>query len=214
MIPNRLCALLLFFGGNVALVGCGSSASDAAYVPKPKGYPRIDLPVARYVPLGAGHPYQFEVNQVARVLPDTFARAEPHWIFVYYPTLKATVQITYKPVLGSVERLRGLLSDAYKLTAKHNVKASMIEQQQVRLKNGLAASLITLEGDVPTQFQFVTTDSTRHFLRGALYFNTATANDSLAPVIQYVRADMLRMLNTLQWVTPGSSRAGVIPKNK
>jgi gliding motility-associated lipoprotein GldD len=197
MIPSRffvsLSVLVVF-----ALSACTSS-DQASYAPKPKGYPRIDLPAPRYVASPAGHPYQFEVNQIARVLPDTFQRAEPHWVFVYYPTLKATVQITYKPVLNNMDRLRGLLADAYKLTAKHNIKASMIEQQQVRLKNGLAASLITLEGEVPSQFQFVTTDSTRHFLRGALYFDTATANDSLAPVIKYVRADMMQLLNTLRW---------------
>lgn len=197
MIPRRLCASL-FVLATFTLAACNSS-DQPNYVPKPKGYPRIDLPAPTYVASPAGHPYTFEVNSIARVLPDTFKRAEPHWIYVYYPTLKATVQITYKPVLNDVERLRGLLADAYKLTAKHNVKASLIEQQQVRLKNGLAASLITLEGEVPSQFQFVTTDSTRHFLRGALYFDTATANDSLAPVIRYVRADMMQMLNTLKW---------------
>ncbi len=197
MIPSRLCVGLLVLA-TLTFAACNSS-DQTSYVPKPKGYPRLDLPVPNYVPLEAGHPYQFQVNSIARVLPDTFKRAEPHWIFVYYPTLKATVQLTYKPVLNNVDRLRGLLADAYKLTAKHNVKASMIEQQQVRLKNGLAASLITLEGEVPSQFQFVTTDSTRHFLRGALYFDTATANDSLAPAINYVRADMMQMLNTLTW---------------
>ncbi|MBO0950014.1 gliding motility lipoprotein GldD [Fibrella forsythiae] len=197
MIPRRFCASFLALA-TLAFAACTSS-EQASYVPKPKGYPRIDLPAVSYVPIPAGHPYQFEVNSAARVLPDTFKNAEPHWIYIYYPTLKATVQITYKPVLNDVNRLRGLLADAYKLTAKHNVKASMIEQQQVRLKNGLAASLITLEGEVPSQFQFVTTDSTRNFLRGALYFNTATANDSLAPVINYVRADMMQLLNTLRW---------------
>ena len=181
----------------LTLAACGSS-DQADYVPKPKGYPRIDIPAASYLPIEPGHPYQFEVNKIARVLPDTFKRAEPHWIFVYYPTLKATVQLTYKPV-QSLDNLRGMLADAYKLTAKHNVKAYSINQQRVLLKNGLSASLITLVGDVPTQFQFVTTDTTRHFLRGALYFDTATANDSLAPVIDYVKADMMRMLNTLTW---------------
>ncbi|MEZ0608340.1 gliding motility lipoprotein GldD [Fibrella sp. WM1] len=189
-----LLALIYLF-----IAACGSSKESADYVPKPKGYPRIDLPTARYVALEPGHPYQFQVNQIARVLPDTFKRAEPHWIFVYYPTLKATVQLTYKPVNNDIERLRNLLGDAYKLTAKHNVKAYSIQQQKVKLKNGIAASLISLEGEVPTQFQFVTTDSTRHFLRGALYFDTAIANDSLAPVIDYVRADMMQMLNTLVW---------------
>jgi gliding motility-associated lipoprotein GldD len=187
---------LLCFG---LLAACGSSNQEPDYVPKPKGYPRLDIPAARYVPIETGHPYQFEVNQIARVLPDTFKHAEPHWLFVYYPTLKATVQLTYKPVGNDEDRLRGLISDAITLAKKHNVKAYSTQIQKVKLKNGIAASLISIEGEVPSQFQFFTTDSTRHFLRAALYFDTATANDSLAPIIQYVRADMMHMLNTLQY---------------
>ena len=63
----------------------------------------------------------------------------------------------------------------------------------------MRASVFELQGEVPSQFQFYTTDSTRHFFRGALYFRTATDNDSLAPVIEYVKTDMIRMLNTLKY---------------
>lgn len=177
---------------------CGSNSSDN-YVPKPKGYPRLDLPTPRYVALPPVHPYQFEYNNVARLLPDTFARSEPHWIFINYPRFHASVQLTYKPVGNDINRLRAMLEDAYKLAARHNIKAYSIEQRKIRLKSGLEASVIDLSGEVPSQVQFVTTDSTRHFLRAALYFDTATENDSLRPVIEYIRADMMHMLNTLQW---------------
>jgi gliding motility-associated lipoprotein GldD len=56
-----------------------------------------------------------------------------------------------------------------------------------------------LEGEVPSQFQFTMTDSTRNFLRGALYFDTKVQNDSLQPAIEYVKKDMMRMINTLEW---------------
>jgi gliding motility-associated lipoprotein GldD len=56
-----------------------------------------------------------------------------------------------------------------------------------------------LSGEVPTQFQFFVTDSTDHFLRGALYFNTAMKNDSLAPVIEYIKVDMIHLINTLEF---------------
>lgn len=180
------------------MTACGSSSSDN-YVPKPKGYPRLDLPTARYGPIDPVHPYQFDYNKVARILPDTFARSEPHWIFINYPTFKASVQLTYKPILHDVNRLRAMLEDSYKLAARHNIKAYAIEQRKIRMKSGLEASIIDLSGEVPSQVQFVATDSTTHFLRGALYFNTATQNDSLQPVIQYIRKDILHLLNTLTW---------------
>ena len=189
--------LLILLAG-LGAAACGSSSSDN-YIPKPKGYPRIDLPTAIYKPIEPTHPYQFEYNKIARILPDTFARSEPHWIFINYPAFQASVQLTYKPVRHDINRLRAMLEDAYKLAARHNIKAYSIEERKLRLKSGLEASIIDLSGEVPSQVQFVTTDSTTHFLRGALYFNTATENDSLQPVIQYIRNDIVHLLNTLTW---------------
>lgn len=180
------------------LAACGGNSSEN-YVPKPKGFPRLDLPTPTYKLLEPTHPYQFEYNTIARILPDTFARSEPHWIFINYPAFHASIQLTYKPVRNDINRLRAMLEDSYKLAARHNIKAYAIEQRKIRLKSGLEASLIDLSGEVPSQVQFVTTDSTTHFLRGALYFNTATENDSLQPVIQYIRKDILHLLNTLTW---------------
>jgi gliding motility-associated lipoprotein GldD len=192
-------ALWVFVGFTALLVSaCGSDSSDN-YVPKPKAYPRFDLPAPNYALLEPTHPYQFEYNKVARILRDTFPNAEPHWIFINYPAFHASVQLTYKPIRNDVNRLRGMLEDSYKLAARHKIKAYAVEQRTVRLKSGLEASLIDLSGEVPSQVQFVTTDSTTHFLRGALYFNTATQNDSLQPIIQYIRKDMLHLLNTLKW---------------
>ncbi|WP_245859540.1 gliding motility lipoprotein GldD [Spirosoma aerolatum] len=182
----------------LVLAACGGSSSDN-YVPKPKGFPRLDLPPQQYKLIDPVHPYQFEYNKVARLLPDTFARSEPHWIFIHYPMFHASIQLTYKPIYNDVNRLRAMLEDSYKLAARHNIKAYAIEQKKMRLKSGLEASVIDLTGDVPSQVQFVTTDSTTHFLRGALYFNTATENDSLQPVIQYIRKDIIHLLNTLKW---------------
>ena len=188
--------LILLTG--LILASCGSSSSDN-YVPKPKGFPRFDLPTPSYKLLDPTHPYEFEYNKIARILPDTFARSEPNWIFINYPTYHASVQLTYKPVQNDLKRLKAMLDDSYKLATRHNIKASAIVEKKLRLPSGLEASLIDLAGEVPSQVQFITTDSTTHFLRGALYFNTATENDSLQPVIQYIRKDILHLLNTLKW---------------
>lgn len=179
------------------LAGCASGTPD--YAPKPKGYPRLDLPVAKYQPLTERHPYQFEYSQYARIRPDTFRGAEPHWIFIDYPQFGANVQLTYKPVLGDPKRVRAFISDAHKLAAKHQVKAYSIRDIRLKTPRGYNALLTEIAGDVPSQLQFYTTDSTRHFLRGALYFQTATQNDSLAPVIEFVKKDVVHLLNTLQW---------------
>lgn len=176
--------------------GCTSTPD---FTPKPKGYNRIDLPAHAYQPLGPGHPYQFEYSRYAKVLRDSSYLARPHWINIYYPTLQANVQITYSNIAGKPQLYHKMLEDARKLTSKHEIKATAIDENVLKTPSGMRVSVFELQGEVPSQFQFYTTDSTTHFFRGALYFRTATANDSLAPVIEYVKQDIVRMLNTLKY---------------
>ncbi len=179
------------------LPGC-----EEVYTPKERGYPRFDLPPHEYVPYDEDHPYRFEVSRHARVYPDTDRLTEPHWINIKYPSLSAEVQITYKPLSGDRQRLAEHIHDALKLVDKHNIKAYGVEHGKMVTGTGSQGQVFALSGQVPTQFQFYTTDSVRHFLRGALYFRTATENDSLAPAIQYISQDMIHLLKTLQWKNP------------
>jgi gliding motility-associated lipoprotein GldD len=194
-------SLLALFFVLFAMQACRTRRADEApiFSPKPKGYNRIDLPSHSYKTIEAGHPYSFEIAKEAIVRPDTLARAEPHWIYVEYPQLGAQVQFTYKPVLGSKTKLQQYIADARKLTAKHQIKAYAIKEREYTASTGQKAQFFELEGEVPSQMQFFTTDSTQHFLRAALYFKTATANDSLAPIIEHIKIDMLHMVNTLKW---------------
>ncbi len=176
---------------------CTACSSD--YMPKPKGYNRIILPENEYQSLADTFPYRFEYSKYAKILPDSSWISEPYWIDVYYPEFKASVQVSYKPVKHSEVLLREYLATAYKLTSKHQVKAYAIDEAIFRTKNGKTAVVALLSGEVPSQYQFYCTDSINHFLRGALYFNTATQNDSLAPVIEFVKTDIEQMLNTLEW---------------
>lgn len=178
------------------LASCGSSQD---YVPKPKGFNRIDLPSHEYQPLTGKYPYAFEYSKHAIIRPDTFSTAEPYWVFVYYPALKANVQLTYKSVDENPKKFQELINDAYRLTSKHQVKAEAIDEFVMKTKDGKTANLFMLQGEVPSQFQFYVTDTTTHFFRGALYFKTATKNDSLAPVIEYIKEDAVHLLNTLKW---------------
>jgi len=107
--------------------------------------------------------------------------------------------MTYKATHNNEEVLRDYFETAYKLTSKHKQKAYAIDEQVVPLNNGNLAIVAELSGEVPSQFQFYTTDSTMNFLRAALYFKTATQNDSLLPVIKYMQEDMIHILNTLNW---------------
>ena len=181
----------------LTLANCASS--ESSYAPKPKGYPRLDLPVQAYQMLREKHPYSFEYSTSATILPDTFARAEPHWIFINYPSLNASIQLTYKPLQKNSNQLSGLINDAYKLVAAHQVKASGVKEQALKTKMGRGAVVFEIGGDVASPIQFFSTDTTAHYLRGALYFGVADKQDSLRPVVEYLKKDVMRLLNTLKW---------------
>ncbi|WP_229734043.1 gliding motility lipoprotein GldD [Pontibacter amylolyticus] len=186
--------MVLWAGMALAVASCNSE-----YTPKPKGYNRIDLPAAAYQPLQDEHPYTFEYSKHAKIRPDSSMIAQPHWINIIYPNLGANVQLTYKAINNNPKMLNDLIEDARKLTGKHQIKAYSIEETEIRTPQGDIASVFELEGEIPSQFQFYVTDTTTHFFRGALYFTTATQNDSLAPVIEYVKKDIVHMLNTLEF---------------
>lgn len=175
------------------------SSCSEEYLPKPKGYNRIDVPAHKYQALTEKHPYTFSYSQNAKILRDSSTIAEPHWIDIYYPQFQSNIQLTYKPVKGKSKGLQEHIDDSHKLAYKHNIKAYSIDQIDIKTPKGYSATVFELTGEVPSQFQFYITDSTRHFLRGAVYFKTATRNDSLAPLIEYMKYDVMELLNTLEW---------------
>lgn len=201
---------LILLSGILFLSSCNQD-----YMPKPRGYNRIELPPHTYSLLPDTLPYRFEVSDMVIINTDTtwkFMKEvqkqykpeekvvnERFWIDLIYDSLGANVQVTYKLINNDTALMREYVEDAYKLTSQHQIKAYSIEENIIKTPQGYTASIAELHGEVPTQIQFITTDSTRHFLRGALYFKTASKNDSLKPVIDYIKIDVIHMLNTLQW---------------
>ena len=183
----------------VSLLLLASCTTTTEFTPKPKGYNRIDLPEHSYTTLEGKHPYHFERSSLAKELPDTSYLAEPHWIDLYYPAFNSNIQITYKALEQKKNLFDEHVVDAHKLTYKHDVKAHAIDEAFYRSKQGYAVTIFELEGEVPSQLQFYVTDSSKHFLRGAVYFRTATKNDSLAPVIRYMKEDVLHLIETLSF---------------
>ena len=184
-----------------------TSTEEHADLPRPRGYNKIELPPVKYTALEAGHPYQFEVSAYAKVIPDTVTignkkevfKAEPHWLYLYYPRWDAFIQITYKSLGGDKKKMKALINDAFALAYKHQSKAAGIHDFVMTTTDGRKAGLIELNGEVATSLQFFTTDSSKHFLRGAVYVKTATKNDSLAPIIHFIKADALHLIETLSW---------------
>jgi gliding motility-associated lipoprotein GldD len=189
---------LFVLPGMVAAIALLSTACQREHQPKPLGYNRLVLPAHDYLQLPDSFPYTFEYSKHAKLLKDTSRISERFWVEIYYPQLKSNIHITYKPI-KSDKILREYLDDSYTLTAKHQIKAYAINEVISKTPSVKTAVIAELEGDVPSQFQFTITDSSKNFVRGALYFNTQVANDSLAPAIEFMKRDMMQIINTLEW---------------
>ena len=197
---NNKTSLVLFtpIGAILWMLLCLISC-DRAYLPKPLGYNRLDLPEPQYRSLPDTLPYTFEYSIHSELLDDTTRLSEKFWIEIYYPALKSNVHITYKPLYNNQKLLQEYLKDAYTLTAKHQIKASGIDEIITMTPSGKTAVIAELQGDVPSQFQFTITDSSQNFLRGALYFDATPNEDSLSIVNNFLRQDLKHLINTLKW---------------
>lgn len=185
--------ILLYIPVILGLVACGET-----YLPKPPGYNRIDLPDHSFQKLTDGYPYQLEYSNYSQVEADSFNIEEADWINLHYVDFGAKVHLTYKRI-GEGVSFQKLSNDAFQLTAKHQIKAYGIQESVALTPEGYTGVIAELTGEVPTQFQFFVTDSTKNFLRGALYFNTAMKNDSLAPVIEYIKVDIAHLMNSIKF---------------
>ncbi|MBI2269355.1 MAG: gliding motility lipoprotein GldD [Bacteroidetes bacterium] len=191
----RFSALLLIVLYFSLFISCDSD--EDTLLPKPRGYFRIDLPEKKYQSYNSDCPFTFEVPTYAFIHPDEGKNAEPCWLNIDLPRFKGRVHISYKQIENN---LPTYLEDARSLAAKHQLKASAISEMVVKHDSLNVYGLIyDIEGNAASSLQFYLTDSTRNFLRGALYFIVPPNSDSLAPVVEFIRKDVFRLIDTFHW---------------
>lgn len=178
------------------LVGCGGETP----IPKKRAYLRIEFPNKTYRTTTHDCPYQFEIeNQAALVIPKDMPEEQLCWRTIVYPKYKAEVFLTYKEI-SKAAPLRALLEDLHQYTYSHQVKAERIYSEKVATKQPQStATLFHVQGNVASNIQFFVTDSTQHFLRGALMFRATPNKDSLAPVLDYIETDIKHLISSLEW---------------
>ena len=185
---------LIFNLAVVVLVSCTKTNT-----PKPYGYYRITVPDTAYTDFEAqypSYPYTFAISQNAVVKPRLDAE-EPYWINLFYPALDATIHCSYKPVHHN---LRELTNDALEFVYRNASFANAIpEQDYTHPEAHVYGVLFDLEGNTASSCQFFITDSTNHFFRASVYCNCPPNADSLAPVYEYLRTDVLRMVESFEW---------------
>ncbi|MFO7827684.1 MAG: gliding motility lipoprotein GldD [Bacteroidales bacterium] len=167
------------------------------YTPKPRGYVRIDLPKKEYTQYTTDCPYSFLYPTYTKIEKTPGGLNEKCWINIKYPGLGGTIHISYKDVKNNIGLI---LEDTRKLAYKHTLKADAItEKVFVKPEEKVYGIVYEIAGDAASSIQFFITDSTEHYLRGALYFDSEPNKDSLAPLINFVREDIVVLIESFEW---------------
>ena len=185
------------FGMSILLVLLSCVSCTKVSTPRPYGYYRITTPDTSYVPFSSqypAYPYDFALSSNAQV---QVRNEEPYWINIWYPALDATIHCSYKPVQRN---LRELTNDALEFVYRNASYATSIpEREYTHPEAKVYGVLFDLEGNTASSCQFFITDSIGHFFRASVYCNCQPNADSLAPVYNYLRKDVIKMVETFEW---------------
>lgn len=183
-----------------------AACEDPVFTPKPRAYPKVVYPEKAYQTFDENYcSFTFQYPKYAVIQQDTTffeeKPAHPCWFNIYMPAFECRIHCTYTPITKQMP-FDKLKTDAFKMTEWHNKKATYINEQPFhRPGTNVQGILFDIDGPVASQVQFYITDTLEqeHFLRGALYFYTQAKPDSLAPVYDFVKQDVAKMLETFEW---------------
>ena len=187
----KLNAFLLLFV--MVLMSCNDNP-----VPRQRGILRIDVPGDHvYSETTIPLLFSFESSDHASVT-EPKKNGSGTWLNINYPEWEGRIYLTYFTLNDT--SLQPLTEDARRFAYKHAVKATSIDESVFGFADQkVYGMLYDIGGDAASAVQFFATDSTDHFLLGSLYFNAVPNRDSLNPVINYVRQDILHLIETLHW---------------
>lgn len=180
------------------------ACQEISFTPKPRAYPKIEYPEKSFLPFDEDYcAFTFQYPAYTEIQKDSVFFEEsplhPCWFDLYYPDFDSRIYFTYYPI-GDAKSFEELKSDAFELADWHNKKANYIDEFLIdRPEEGVHGFVFNIDGPAASPFQFYLTDSVAHFLRGSIYFNVKTQTDSLAPLIEFVKEDALKIIETLEW---------------
>jgi gliding motility-associated lipoprotein GldD len=215
-IVLNICNLVWLFTVAMFLFSCNNT-----YTSKKKGYYRIDFPERKYQRFEKpDFPYTFEYPVYANVIKDsTYFDSNPenpYWINIDFPGFGGRIFLSYKIIGGKaiykikqangayrdsagINTFDNMVNDAYNLTNKNQAITTAIKDSIIHSPGGVSGIFFKVGGNAATARQFFLSDTTKNFIRGALYFDVTPNADSLRPVQDFLQEDIAHMINTFHW---------------
>lgn len=174
------------------------SCKDEIPVPKPPTYLRMDLPEHEYKKVeNCG--FSFETSKEFTVGTSSTSTMGDCQYEIDLGKLNGKLYVFYYPLKQS-DTLSKFINFSNDKVDDHKLKATSINDQKIlRPKDRVFGTFFELQGDVATNYQFYLTDSTNHFMRAELLLNCSPNYDSLKPSLDYLKVDLMKMVNTIKW---------------
>lgn len=202
-----------FYVALVLIILLGSCKEK--YTPKPRGFFRLDFPQKEYTSIQNGYPYLFEIPVYSVLTPDKNRNSGAYDINIEIPQNNAIIYITYKDLMPDNNyaktnqtsfvkannfALAKLMEESRRFVYDHTIKADAIDEQlYMNNSERVFGTIYFIKGNAASSIQFYITDSTKHFLRGSLYLNEVPNIDSIQPVIDFIRPDIIHLIETTTW---------------
>ena len=190
MLPMWIIAISL------SLIFCECSNSDVAITPRRKAYPRINTHDSSFVAI-ANAPIHFEMSKTASITLDsakTDLQNPAHWINIYYKPYNATIYCTFTQVDSTtIDKVIDSRSERMAL----NAGAYMSELIELTNANKFYSQILITEQSEVTPIQFLSTNDRNWVVSGALYIDKNSNIDSIRPVIDVIKRDIIHSLKTI-----------------
>jgi gliding motility-associated lipoprotein GldD len=183
---------------------CASCDDDPVYIPKPRMYPKVTFPEGELKTFDESYcNMTFEYPSYAETIQDRYIfdgkPVDPCWFNIQFNDLAGTLYCSYIPIRNRAH-YDELIDDSFQLVEEHNSKANFRQEEYIENRHGVGGLYFTLGGEVATNMQYILTDTTTHFFRASLYFNSKVRPDSIQPIYEFVKADVDKMIESFQWV--------------
>lgn len=181
-----------------------SCKDEVVPLPKPRIYPKVTYPDKNYTAIKISDcPFEMDIPEYFKFIKDSGQTAEEEkhkcWFDLYCEELNTYMHFSYVD-FNSREEFDKLVGDAFEMVDKHNIKASYRDEIRInKPEDRIHGLLFDIDGPVATPLQFYLTDSTKHFIRGSLYFKSRVNRDSIAPIYDFFKQDIDKMLSSFQW---------------
>ncbi|MCF0210152.1 MAG: hypothetical protein HUK18_02370 [Bacteroidales bacterium] len=195
---SRILQIFLLFLGVIALF---ASCEQAPQMPKPPTYLRLDVKPASYTKFQQQDmPFEFDIPKDAKIISMESKDRNMSWFNISFEEFKFDINVSCLRLVSDT-MLQYAVNDCYTFLNRHEkLSAGIVQQDYRNEEKKVYGTTFEIAGrDVVSPYQFYLTDSSRYFVRFALNNRELPNNDSISPIIERLKKDMQKMIESFVW---------------